>query len=211
MVLQPLFEKAKVVPILSLGQTKEVVGLGQALMEGGCNLLEITLRTPNAVEAIRQLRAALPTCIIGAGTITEAEQLYHVHQAGAHFAVSPGIHPLLIETAKQLQIPYMPGIATPSDILIARQYGLNFLKFFPATLFGGKEALGYFHALFPALQFCPTGGINEHNLLDYLSLPNVPCVGGTWFIPSDLLASHDYSAIRQLTQRVLSFAHSQTS
>ena len=201
--LQTILQQAPIIPVIIIHDPQKALPLAEALAAGGITTLEITLRTPAAVNVIERLHKEIPTCLIGAGTITKASQFSSIKKAGAQFAVSPGIHPMLIEAAKKAEIPYLPAVATASDILIAIQHGLSYLKFFPADLNGGIKALKQFASIFPDLKFCPTGGINADNLSEYLALPNVISIGGSWLAPQTLIEKNDWKSITQLAKDAL--------
>lgn len=203
MDIHNILKKNPILPVIVLDKYEHALPLADALMEGGITTLEITLRTPVALEAIELLKSKMPECIVGAGTVVKPAQFFEIKQAGADFAVSPGISSELIERAEKENIPYLPAIATPSEILLAIQHKLSLLKFFPAGLNGGVAALRNFMSVFPAIRFCPTGGIDQGNMMDYFSLKNVICVGGSWLAPKNLVESHRWNAITELAQKAI--------
>ncbi|SOY73677.1 bifunctional 4-hydroxy-2-oxoglutarate aldolase/2-dehydro-3-deoxy-phosphogluconate aldolase [Cupriavidus taiwanensis] len=189
-----------VIPVLEFHSVDEALHVSEALVTGGLPLLEITLRTPVALEAIRAVAAALPQACVGAGTVLNAEQLHAVREAGAQFAVSPGLTPALAAGAQGAGISLLPGVATASEAMAALEAGFTFLKFFPAQAAGGVPMLKSLGGPLPQLRFCPTGGIDAALAPSYLALPNVVCVGGSWVVPKDAVAGGDWARIRALAQ-----------
>ncbi len=197
-----------VIPVIVLHDISQAVPLARALVAGGIRVLEMTLRTPVALDALRCIAEQVPDAVLGAGTLTHPEQCYAARQAGAQFGVSPGINARLSQAAHQSGLPLLPGVATPSEILLALEHGHQQLKFFPAENHGGTAALRAWHGPFPDVRFCPTGGITANNARDYLALPNVVCVGGSWLTPPTLLAAGDWNGITELAQRACTeFSH----
>mgnify|MGYP006186568751 FL=1 len=172
--------------------------MAKALLAGGIKVLEVTLRTPVALDAIRLLAQEVPDAIVGAGTVTTAAQLQQVLDAGAKFAISPGLTRELLQAGKESAIPLIPGIASISELMEGTGLGYTHFKFFPAEAAGGVKTLKSIHGPFADIRFCPTGGINEKNFLEYLALPNVRCVGGSWIVPDDAIANGDWDRITQL-------------
>ncbi len=195
------FAAAPVVPVIVINDVKQAIPMAEALLEGGLHTLEVTLRTPQALDAIQAISDALPEAYVGVGTAINAQQLRDAQSAGAHFAVSPGFTEELDRAAKELDIPLLPGVGNASDILRALAAGYEFVKFFPAEAMGGVAALKALGGPFSQLRFCPTGGIGMHNVEDYLALPQVACVGGSWVLPSDALSANDWSRIKQLASQ----------
>lgn len=187
-----------VIPVLEFQSVDEALRVSEALVAGGLPVLEITLRTPVAIEAMRAVSAALPQAIVGAGTVLDVAQLHAVRDAGAQFAVSPGLTPRLAEGARDAGISLLPGVATASEAMAALEAGFTFLKFFPAEAAGGMPMLKSLNGPLPRLRFCPTGGIDAARAPAYLALPNVVCVGGSWVVPKDAVASGDWGRIRSL-------------
>jgi len=187
-----------VVPVMVIEQLEQAVPLAQALLVGGVKILEITLRTEVAVGAIARIAAQLPEAIVGAGTVTNPEQLAAVTAAGAHFAISPGLTPELLVAANAGPIPLIPGISTVSEMMVGMAHGLQQFKFFPAEAAGGIKMLKAISGPFPYITFCPTGGIAADNYREYLALPNVACVGGSWLVPKDAVANGDWQRITEL-------------
>jgi 2-dehydro-3-deoxyphosphogluconate aldolase/(4S)-4-hydroxy-2-oxoglutarate aldolase len=198
--LHDILKRAVVVPVIVVDDIRHAVPLAEALVSGGLTVLEVTLRTPVALDAITAMRRAVPQAIVGVGTITEAAHVRSSVDAGAQFGVSPGLHPDLVAATKAANLPYLPGIATVSELMQARLLGLRLCKFFPAQQAGGVAMLRTFYSVIPDVAFCPTGGIDSRNAPDFLALPNVVCVGGSWVTPAALLKSGSWDQIRALAQ-----------
>ncbi len=190
-----------VIPVLVIDRVDDAVPLARALLAGGENTLEVTLRTPVAMDVIRVLAAEVPQAVILAGTITTPEQWEAAHHAGAHFGVSPGLTPRLLSALRSgSPMPLLPGVATASELMTAMDAGLHCFKFFPAQQAGGVGMLKAFHSPFPDALFCPTGGISPDNARTYLDLPNVACVGGSWLAPSAAVKAGQWDHITALAQ-----------
>ncbi|CAK8714694.1 MAG: 2-keto-3-deoxy-phosphogluconate aldolase [Candidatus Electronema aureum] len=187
-----------VVPVVVLRNADHAVPLAKALLAGGIRVVEITLRSAAALEGIRRISAEVPEIIAGAGTVLTSDDLRAVAQAGGQFAISPGLTPALFAAAHDGPIPLIPGIATPSELMLAQERGFTELKFFPAEAAGGVEMLKALHGPFPRITFCPTGGISQENCKNYLSLSNVSCVGGSWIAPPELIEKGDWDTISEL-------------
>ncbi len=198
-----LIDRSTVVPVLTISDPRKAVPLAEALSRAGLTLVEVTLRTESALEAAATIIRALPNLVVGVGTVTTVDQLKASRDCGARFAVSPGLTPALAEAAEALAIPYLPGVQTVSDVMGAREFGFDALKLFPAELAGGVKLLRQYAALFPTIRFCPTGGINQKNLRNYLREPNVFSVGGSWLAPLDLIDASDWSAIEKLAHNAV--------
>jgi 2-dehydro-3-deoxyphosphogluconate aldolase/(4S)-4-hydroxy-2-oxoglutarate aldolase len=196
-----LMRSAVVMPVLAIAEVEQAVPLARALAQGGLTVLEVTLRTPCALSAIRAIRDAVPGVQVGAGTVLTPKQLEEAVAAGASFAVSPGFATPLANAVPGAGIPWLPGVATASEIMAALNAGYSRLKFFPAREAGGVPALRAFAGPFPEVLFCPTGGIAFENASDYLDLPNVACVGGSWVAPADLVAAGDWARITALASQ----------
>lgn len=198
--LQPdtLFAQGPVVPVIVVKDLADAVPMAKALLAGGIKVLEVTLRTPVALDAIRLLAQEVPDAIVGAGTVTTPEQLQQCIGAGAKFAISPGLTRELLQAGKDAPIPLIPGIASISELMEGTGLGYSHFKFFPAEAAGGVKTLKSIHGPFADIRFCPTGGINEKNFLEYLALPNVKCVGGSWIVPDDAVSNKDWSRITEL-------------
>ncbi|MBT0586558.1 bifunctional 4-hydroxy-2-oxoglutarate aldolase/2-dehydro-3-deoxy-phosphogluconate aldolase [Alteromonas oceanisediminis] len=201
-----IFAAGPVVPVLVIHDVAHAVPLAKALMKGGIQVLEVTLRTSAALEVIRKIADEVPDAIIGAGTVTNAQQLKDVTEAGAKFAISPGMTAELLMAGTQGSIPLIPGISSISDLMKAKDAGYSYLKFFPAEASGGIKAIKSIGGPFPDVTFCPTGGISPSNYLEYLALPNVACVGGSWLAPDDAIANGDWDKITQLAKDAVSQA-----
>lgn len=195
-----------VLPVITLETGSDAIPLATALFCGGLRVIEITLRTPAALKAIEQIRIAVPELLIGAGSVVTSNQLRDAQNAGAHFAVSPGLSPLLIGEASKLGLAYLPGVMTPSEMISALEQGCATVKLFPAQLAGGIELLKAIRGPIPGLQFCPTGGIDAASCDALLALDNVICVGGSWFLSRELIRQ-DWAAV-EAAARGLSMAYS---
>ena len=204
--LTELFEKQRVVAVATIERAADALPLADALQAGGVRVIEITLRTSAACSAIEQIRNARPDAIVGAGTVRDASGLRAARDAGAQFVVSPGFTRALHEAASAAALPWLPGVATASEILLAQDAGHALLKFFPAEAAGGTRALRAFAPVFPDVSFCPTGGVTADNVRSYLELPNVICVGGTWFAAPALMAAQEWSKIHELAARAVELA-----
>ena len=170
----------KIVPVVVIENERQAVGLSDALLAGGINVIEITLRNAFGIRAIELVKQTFPDMLTLAGTVNSSQSMVDVVNAGVDGIISPGVTEALLRTATEQKIAYLPGVATPSDVLLGMQYGLAEFKLFPATVVGGVGALKAFGGPFPQLRFCPTGGVGEDNYRDFLALPNVMCVGGSW-------------------------------
>ena len=176
-----------IIPVIAIKQLKDAVPLSSSLVNA----------------AIRMVKEQVPNAIVGAGTVANATQYTQAIEAGAEFIISPGLTESLLQKSTEYAVPFIPGIATPSELMLASQYGLSYLKFFPAEINGGIKALQAFSGPFPEIKFCPTGGINEKNYRDYLALENVLCVGGTWFVPSEAIKQGDFERIAMLAKSAI--------
>ncbi len=193
--------RAAVVPVLTLETVEDGVEIARALARGGLDLIEVTLRTPAALEAIRQIRLQVPQVRVGAGTVLDPEQAQQAMAAGARFIVSPGMTPRLIEAAQVWPVPFLPGAVTASEAMALSDLGYACLKFFPAEAAGGAAALKAFSAPLAGITFCPTGGVDLDNARDYLALPNVVAVGGSWVVPRKLVVDQQWPAITALAEQ----------
>lgn len=198
--LAPLLSLAPVVPVLTIEHVDHALPLAHALVKGGLPLLEITLRTEAALEAIEVIGKEVDGAVVGAGTVLGADQLEDVAKVGAKFAVSPGVTGSLLDAAKDSPVSLLPGTANASDVMRLLDQGYSFMKFFPAEPAGGTAYLKSLASPLPAATFCPTGGIGLKNAKDYLALSNVICVGGSWVAPADKVAAGDWSAIEALAR-----------
>ncbi len=197
MDIEQVMRTAPVIPVIVIERAEQALPLAQALVRGGLRVLEVTLRTPAALAAMRVM-AQVEGAIVGAGTVLTAMQFDQAIEAGAQFVVSPGLTDALAQAAKTRSVPLLPGTATASEVMRAREAGLRHLKFFPAESSGGIASLKGLGSVFPDVLFCPTGGITEASAPSYLALKNVACVGGSWVTPADALASGDWGRIERL-------------
>jgi 2-dehydro-3-deoxyphosphogluconate aldolase/(4S)-4-hydroxy-2-oxoglutarate aldolase len=191
---------APVIPVLTIRNLEHAVPLARALVAGGLPVLEITLRTPIALEAINAIRSEVADSIVGAGTLTRAVDFAAALRVGAQFAVTPGLTPELAAAANEVSLPLLPGVMTPTELIAARGAGFNVLKLFPALQAGGVAMVRALAAPFPDVVFCPTGGITRASAADYLTLQNVICVGGSWIAPASMLSSRDWGSIEALAR-----------
>lgn len=189
---------APVIPVLIVEDVATAAPLAKALCAGGLRALEVTLRTPAALDVIRAMVAAAPEAVVGAGTLMTPDDVKAAKAAGARFGVSPGCTDRVLDAAEAEGLPMLPGVATPGEAMRAAERGLSILKFFPAEANGGAKALGAWASPLAKLRFCPTGGVSLENARDYLRLPNVLCVGGSWVAPKDAVAQGDWARIEVL-------------
>ena len=196
----------RIVPVIVIKELGHAVPLAKALVEGGLDILEITLRTGAALEAIKAISAEVPGAIVGAGTVINRQQFESAAQAGAKFVVSPGLTEEVAQASRTQGVPILPGVATASDLMRGLGLGLETFKFFPAETSGGAPAIKALGGPFPQVRFCPTGGIGAKNLSSYLSLPNVIAVGGSWMVPSDLNEADAFSRAASLAREARALA-----
>lgn len=203
--LQPdeIMRQGPVIPVMVIKKLEQAVPLARALVAGGIHVLEITLRTPVAMDAIQSIRREVAGAIVGAGTVTRGEELAEIAEAGAVFAISPGLTAELLEAANQGPIPLIPGIATVSELMAGMALGYSHFKFFPAEAAGGVKMLQAFAGPFPQVTFCPTGGITSANYREYLGLKNVACIGGSWVAPQEAIGRGDWARITELTREAV--------
>jgi len=192
-------ELAPVIPVLTVPDASKAVGLAEALVAGGLPALEVTLRTPAALDAIREM-AKVEGGVVGAGTLMSPEDVFAAKDAGALFGVSPGATDRILEAAEKVDLPMLPGAATASEVMRLLERGYTMLKFFPAEASGGAAALGSFAGPIQAVTFCPTGGVSLKNVADYLKLKNTVCVGGSWVAPGQLIEDEDWAGIEALAR-----------
>jgi len=202
--IHDVLEASLIMAVVVIDDAKDAPALARALIGGGVRSIEVTLRTPSALEAIHLIAEAAPDALVGAGTVLNASDLKASIEAGARFAVSPGSSAALLETGIESPIPYLPAVATASEIMEGLARGYRAFKAFPASVIGGPPALKAFHGPFAGVRFCPTGGITAATAKNYLDLPNVPCVGGSWLTPADLIKAKDWAGIEALARRSLS-------
>ena len=198
--LLSLLDGQPVIPVLKIERAADAVPLARALARGGLKVIEITLRTKAALEAIRHAAAEVEEAVVGAGTILNAKQFDEAASAGSRFIVSPGLTREVLSAAAGSDVPLLPGAITPGEIMTAAEAGLDFLKFFPAEQAGGAAFLKSLASPFAGIRFCPTGGVSLNNAGDYLSLPNVICVGGSWVAPDDLVKAGKWDEIEALAR-----------
>lgn len=203
---ESIFALGPVVPVIVIDDLADALPLANALLAADIRVLEVTLRTPVALEAIRLLSEALPQAVVGAGTVINPDELAAVTAAGAKFAISPGITADLLRAGAQGDIPLIPGIATISELMLARSMGYQALKFFPAEAAGGTAMLKSIAGPFPDIQFCPTGGIHQDNFMEYLKLPNVRCVGGSWILPKAAIQQQDWARVTAVSRAAVTTA-----
>jgi 2-dehydro-3-deoxyphosphogluconate aldolase/(4S)-4-hydroxy-2-oxoglutarate aldolase len=186
----------RLVPLVTIERVEDAVPLARALVEGGLPVIEVALRTPAAPQAIRDILRGVPDAVVGAGNILTPHDLALATHAGARFVVSPAASPALLDAAARSTVPFIPGIATPTELTLVLTKGFHVVKFFPAMAFGGPEALRAMHAPFPHVRFIPTGGTGEAELESWFALPNVAAVGGSWLAPLDEVRAGNWEAIR---------------
>lgn len=196
-VLETL-QHTRLMPVVTPYNVEATLGLAQALIEGGINAIEVTLRTDAAMDAIRALKQAELDILVGVGTLTSAADLEKVADIGVDFAISPGVTPALLQAGKDTGIKLLPGIGSASELMLGLEYGLSEFKLFPADTINGYELLKAFSGPFSQVKFCPTGGIGLHNLVKYMELPNVFCVGGSWMVPKQAVLDGDWGQISQI-------------
>jgi 2-dehydro-3-deoxyphosphogluconate aldolase / (4S)-4-hydroxy-2-oxoglutarate aldolase len=201
--LAALFEQATIIPVLTIERLEDAVPLAKALVAGGVRTLEITLRTPVAIESAKAIMAHVPDAVVGIGTILNADDLARAEAIGARFGISPGATPDLLKAAAASALPFAPGIATASELMLGLSHGFNLVKFFPAEQSGGIKALRALAGPFPDVRFCPTGGIGEANAASWLGEPNVVAVGGSWLCPAADIRSGNWAGITAICNRTM--------
>ncbi|WP_213297568.1 bifunctional 4-hydroxy-2-oxoglutarate aldolase/2-dehydro-3-deoxy-phosphogluconate aldolase [Paraburkholderia sacchari] len=189
-----------VIPVLAFDTPEQGEHVSRALHAGGVKVLEITLRTAAGLEAIERAAQIAPDIVVGVGTITKPEHCALAKKAGAQFGVSPGLTREIHQASLDAGLPLLPGVMTPTDIIVAMELGYEIVKFFPAVPAGGLNMLQAFHGPFPTLKFCPTGGITSESAINFLALPNVVCVGGSWLTPKAALAAQDWAEVTRLAR-----------
>jgi 2-dehydro-3-deoxyphosphogluconate aldolase/(4S)-4-hydroxy-2-oxoglutarate aldolase len=198
-----LFNAGPVVPVIVITKIEQALPLAKALLDGGINVMEVTLRTDCGLQAIADIAKAYPDSLIGAGTVINPAQLTQVAQAGAKFAISPGSTNALLEAGQAGHIPFIPGVVSSSELMNAQAHGYDHFKFFPAESNGGVKALKALGAPFQGIKICPTGGISLNNAPDYLALDIVDCIGGSWIVPVDLVEAGQWDEITQLCKEAV--------
>lgn len=191
---------AAVIPVIVLDDVAQAVPLARALVAGGIRMLEVTLRTPAALACIQAIAREVPDAVVGAGTVRSGADAEAAARAGARFAVSPGYTAAVGEACREVSLPLLPGVATGSEVMAALEGGFTELKFFPARQAGGTSMLNAFAGPFHDVRFCPTGGVSAANAPEFLALPNVVCVGGSWLTPADAVKAGDWARITQLAR-----------
>jgi 2-dehydro-3-deoxyphosphogluconate aldolase / (4S)-4-hydroxy-2-oxoglutarate aldolase len=208
--MHEIFSGVAVIPVLTIARAADAAPLALALLRGGLRVIEVTLRTPEALPAISEIRRRVPDAIVGAGTVLTGADVTRATEAGARFLVSPGLTPELAGAGRAVDLPYLPGAATPSEVMLARDLGFSLLKFFPAAALGGVETLRAYAPVFAGIAFCPTGGLTSESAAQYLALANVPLVGGTWMAPADAVAAGDWQRVEDLASDAAKLGPAQT-
>jgi 2-dehydro-3-deoxyphosphogluconate aldolase / (4S)-4-hydroxy-2-oxoglutarate aldolase len=206
MNIRSILALAPVIPVLTIEHIDHAVPLARALCAGGLRVLEVTLRTPAALPAIEAMRKAVPEAVVGVGTLARPGDFATAGRAGAQFGVSPGLTAEMAAAARSASFPMLPGIMTPTELIAGLGWGYDTFKLFPAQQAGGIGMLKALGAPFPEVVFCPTGGISRATAPDFLALPNVACVGGSWVAPTDKIRSGDWAGIEQLAKDAFSLA-----
>lgn len=206
MDMRGIISMAPVIPVLRIDNPVHAVPLARALVDGGLPVLEITLRTPHALDAVAAIVREVPGAIVGVGTVLQPDDLRRAADVGAAFAVSPGLTSVLAEAAGERELPFLPGVMTPGEAMKARDCGFYELKLFPAEQAGGVPMLKALSGPLPDLTFCPTGGVTQTSFHDYLALPNVACVGGSWLAPADMVGAGDWEGIKALATAAVASA-----
>ncbi|MFI6140727.1 bifunctional 4-hydroxy-2-oxoglutarate aldolase/2-dehydro-3-deoxy-phosphogluconate aldolase [Streptomyces griseus] len=201
-----VLDLAPVVPVVVLHDAADAVPLARALVAGGLPAIEVTLRTPAALDSIRAMAAEVPGAVVGAGTVISPEHVRNTVAAGARFLVSPGWTDALLEAMKASGVPFLPGVSTTSEVVALLERGVREMKFFPAEAAGGTAYLKALSAPLPQARFCPTGGISLASAPSYLALPNVGCVGGSWMVPGDAVAAKDWDRVARLSAEAAALA-----
>ncbi|XQW86805.1 bifunctional 4-hydroxy-2-oxoglutarate aldolase/2-dehydro-3-deoxy-phosphogluconate aldolase [Thalassotalea piscium] len=198
-----LFAMGPIVPVLVIENVEDALPIAEALLAANVKVLEVTLRTPSALEVIAKIAKELPEAVVGAGTVTNRELLQRSADAGAKFAISPGLTKDLLQAGNEGDIALIPGISSISELMDGIDLGYDHFKFFPAEASGGVKAIQSIGGPFPNIRFCPTGGININNIRDYLALKNVACCGGSWLVSDEIIANKDWGKITELAKQAL--------
>ena len=206
LTIKEIMAVSPIVPVMVINNVEHAVPLAHALVKGGLKVLEITLRTPAALEAITRIKAEVPDAIVGAGTIINIETLNKAIEAGAEFIVSPGTTDAMIDAALATGVPLLPGVANPSEAMRLLEKGITEMKFFPAEAAGGVPMLKSIGAPIPQISFCPTGGVSQKNVKDYYNLPNVACMGGSWMCAANLVDDENWDEITRLSIEAIELA-----
>ena len=203
--MRPVFS-SKVVPVIVITDVDHAVPMAHALLEGGIDVMEVTLRHPAGMAAIEAIAKHVPHMQVGAGTVRHTDDIHRVQSAGARFALSPGFTDTLVQAAMDARLPFIPGVMTPGELLRAQAHGFSLVKLFPAEQCGGLGMVKALNGPFADMQLCPTGGVSPANMQAYLREPNVAMVGGSWITPADALARGDWAHITQLAQQAVALA-----
>lgn len=198
LTIDTILSQNPIVPVVTIGDVEDAVPLATALLEGGIRIIEVALRSDTALEAIQRISKTLPKMIVGAGTLKREEDFAAAVDVGADFVVSPGTTLALLEAATRYNLPFLPGAATPSEVMRLIHAGYRTQKFFPAAPMGGIDGIRSLAGPFPEVSFCPSGGVNADNFVDYLALDNVAAVSGTWMTPKSAIAQGDWQTITRL-------------
>jgi 2-dehydro-3-deoxyphosphogluconate aldolase / (4S)-4-hydroxy-2-oxoglutarate aldolase len=198
---------SRVVPVIVISHQEQAVPIAHALLEGGIDVMEITLRHKAGMAAIEEVAKHVPQMHVGAGTVTRVEEMAHVQAAGATFALSPGMTEALVQAAMKCGLPFIPGVMTPSEVMTARDYGFSLVKLFPAAQAGGIALLKALSGPLGDMRFCPTGGVSLSNLAEFLKLSNVAMVGGSWITPLDVVERSDWKEITRLAREATDAAN----
>lgn len=204
--METVLDLAPVIPVVVLEDARDAVPLARALVAGGLRAIEVTLRTPAALEAIAAIAHEVPDAVVGAGTLLTPDQVAAATAAGARFLVSPGWTERLLDAMRGSGLPYLPGVSTVSEIVRLLERGVTDMKFFPAEAAGGAPYLKSIRSPLPQARFCPTGGIDADRAPDYLALPNVACVGGTWMLPKEALRAKAWDEVTELARKAAALA-----
>lgn len=205
--IKEIMNTSPVIPVMVINRLEHAAPLAHALVEGGLKVLEITLRTPVALDAIKTIKAEVPGAIVGAGTVINTETLQQAIDAGSEFLVSPGVTENLIDSAVASGVPILPGVISPSEVMRLMEKGITEMKFFPAEAAGGVPMLKSIGGPLPQVTFCPTGGVSPKNAQEYLALKNVACVGGSWMAPADLVDAENWEEITRRAKEAAQIAN----
>ncbi len=198
-----IFAMGPIVPVLVIKKVEDALPIAEALLEANVKVLEVTLRTPAALDVIKEIATKLPEAVVGSGTVTNRLQLQQSIDAGSKFAISPGLTKDLLQAGNEGNTALIPGISSISELMDAIDYGYDHVKFFPAEASGGVKAIQSIGGPFPDIRFCPTGGININNIRNYLALPNVACCGGSWLVSDEIVENKNWSEITRLAKEAL--------
>lgn len=201
--IEDILSASPVMAVATISRAEDAAPFAAALARGGVRSIEVTLRTPAAMEAIRRIAGEVEGALVGAGTVLTPDQMKAALAAGARFTVSPGATPALLQAGREGSAPYLPAVATASELMAGLEAGYGTFKAFPATVLGGEAWLKAMHGPFAEARFCPTGGVTLESAPRFLALPNVACVGGSWLAPPDRIAAHDWAGIEALARRTV--------